>query len=153
MSMTITIDEDEMDTDPLADPGDTAPGLEQEDKEKTTSPARGVKRAASPETIAEDNPASLTLSSKEPVMPLFHNKPPVDQTSVEGKFSWLQVSERGYLPTITRLDPEKDLLFSYVSVKMAEKVFLSYFMKNLPGEVMTGICRIASHKVIVSRQY
>ena len=153
MATTITIDEDEMETDPLADPGDTTTGVKEQEKDmetsKTTSPGRGVKRPASSERVISgdiDQP-SKTVMKGNPILPLFHNKAPVDQTSVEGKFSWLQVSERGYIPTISRLDPEKNLLFSYVSVKMVEKVFLSYFIKNLPGEVMSGICRIPSHKV------
>ena len=102
----------------------------------------------SPNSCYQSQHSQRLESRKDPVLPLFHGKDPLDQTSCEGKFSWLQLSyDRGFLPCIQRLDPETDKLFSYVSVKMVEKSLLTTLKENLPGEIVTGICQISSHRV------
>ena len=58
----------------------------------------------------------------------------LDQTSVEGKFSWRLVSRGVCLPQIMRTQPDGSTV-GHVSVKMAEKTLLETFFKSLPYEV------------------
>jgi len=135
----VTIGDDEI--DPLADPispmqmqpnqGGVQIGL------KTTS----VKRLAGVMTNNDDS--SVT---RESILPLYHGISQLDQNSTEGKFTWISVNNKGYLPEVIRFD-QCGKIEKYVSVKMAEKGFLGQFMKNLPYEVMAKVANISSHKV------
>ena len=75
-------------------------------------------------------------------------EPHLDQTSVEGKFSWFLVSSDVCLPQILRNHPDGSTV-GYVSVKMAEKALLETFLKSLPFEVMK-IPRVLAYDVTVS---
>ena len=72
----------------------------------------------------------------------------LDQSSVEGKFSWHLVSSNACLPQILRTRPDGSTV-GYISVKMAEKSLLETFLKSLPFEVMR-IPRILAHRVTLS---
>ena len=76
----------------------------------------------------------------------------VDQTSVEGKFSWCQVSLSPpvCLPQILRTQPDGSTV-SHVSVRMAEKTLLEKFFKSLPYEV-TRIPSVLAHPLTVSER-
>ena len=78
------------------------------------------------------------------IFPLYHNKPSMDQSSVEGKFFWL-VSNQTCIPQILRFEPDGSQR-GYVSVLMSEKTILGPFLKTLPYEVITNPT-IFSHKV------
>ena len=80
------------------------------------------------------------------MFPQYHGIDALDQRSLEGKFTWMQVGNKGYLPVITRNEVNGSIT-KFVSVKMVEKGFLGQFMKNLPYEVMSNISNIYSYKV------
>ena len=88
-----------------------------------------------------NDPASII----EETLPLYLNKPDMDQSSVEGKFTWLLVSNRFYLPQILRSEPDGSSV-EYVSVKMTERNLLEKFLKSLPYEVTTTPTVLA-HKI------
>ena len=96
-------------------------------------------------TTSVKRSAGMSEGARDGVLPLYHGLDPPDQSSTEGKFSWVQVSNKGYLPEITRYDTNAKPT-RYISVKMAEKGFLSQYMKNLPPEVLTNVSSIYSHK-------
>ena len=79
---------------------------------------------------------TVAVATTEETLPLYHNKPDMDQSSVEGKFTWLLVSNRFYLPQILRSEPDGSSV-EYVSVKMIERKLLETFLKVLPYEVLT----------------
>ena len=74
----------------------------------------------------------------------------LDQTSVEGKFSWHLVSPEVCLPQIFRTEQDGSTV-GYVSVKMAEKSLLETFFKSLPYEV-TRIPRVSGHPLTASER-
>jgi len=133
----VTIGDDEI--DPLADPiiSPMKPNQGISVGLKTTS----VKRVAGVMTNNEDSSAP-----RESILPLYHGISQLDQNSTEGKFTWIPVNNKGYLPEVIRYDPSGKIE-KFVSVKMAEKGFIGQFMKNLPYEVMAKIANISSHKV------
>ena len=87
----------------------------------------------------EEDISTVQLSSSsqsnevaEDTLPLYLNKPDMDQSSVEGKFSWLLVSNQFCLPQILRTEPDGSSV-EYVSVKMSERNLLEKFLKSLPS--------------------
>jgi len=135
----VTIGDDEI--DPLADPispmQPNQGGGGGQIALKTTS----VKRLAG--AMANNEDSSM---ARESILPLYHGISQLDQNSTEGKFTWISVNNKGYLPEVIRFD-QCGKIEKYVSVKMAEKGFLGQFMKNLPYEVMAKVADISSHKV------
>ena len=68
--------------------------------------------------IPMSNVADKRLASTlEDIRPLFSDADPPDQDSVEGKFSWVKVGTKGYLPALTRCE-ETGKAALYVSVKV-----------------------------------
>ena len=122
----VTIGDDEI--DPLADPiiSPMKPNQGISVGLKTTS----VKRVAGVMTNNEDSSAP-----RESILPLYHGISQLDQNSTEGKFTWISVNNKGYLPEVIRYDPSGKIE-KFVSVKMAEKGFIGQFMKNLPYEAV-----------------
>lgn len=137
MSTSITIADDDL--DPLASSDAPSPSLGQSVTLGWSTPdSRPVKRLAS-------DMASLNIPTSINIVPIFQGRTALDQDSVEGKFTWVKVSDLGYLAVLTRneVDGSKE---GYVSVKMAEKL-IGHITKNLPSEVLTNMCEIYSHKV------
>ena len=102
-----------------------------EDEDVDVSPAPVVQSQSSSQPT---DPTVVTEESES--LPLYLNKPPMDQSSVEGKFSWLSVSNRFFLPQIQRTQPDGSCV-GYVSVMMSERSLLEKFLKSLPYEVLT----------------
>ena len=82
------------------------------------------------------------------ILPVFQGRDSPDQTSIEGKFTWIKVLNIGFLPVLTRHEADGSKVM-YVSVKMAEKL-ISHVTEKLPSEVLTQMCEIYSHKVTVA---
>ena len=88
--------------------------------------------------------------SEEEILPLYHNKPSIDQNSVEGKWKWTIVPNNTCIPQILRYEPDGSCQ-GYLSVLMLEKTLLEPFLKTLPYEVITNPT-IFSHKVTSSER-
>ena len=99
---------------------------------------------------SEHTPGKIQSESAEKIRPLYHNKPQMDHTSEEGKFSWLVISNQFCLPQIMRKEEDGSSV-GYISVKMAEKGLLDSFLKTLPGEVVT-IPQVMSYRVTASER-
>ena len=91
-----------------------------------------VVQSSSSQSNSSANDTAAVMES----LSLHLNKPDLDQSSMEGKFSWLLVSNRFYLPQILRTEPDGSSV-GYVSVKMSERSLLEKFLKSLPYEVLT----------------
>ena len=133
MTTSITIADDEL--DPLASTEAISPG---------PSPGLRTPDSAPVKRLSGDL-ADLTIPASINIAPIFQGRDPLDQTSVEGKFTWIKVTDNGYLAVLSRneVDGSKQ---GYVSIKMAEKL-ISQITKNLPSEVLTNMCEIYSYKV------
>lgn len=98
----------------------------------------------------EHTPNKIQSESAEKIRPLYHNKPQMDHTSEEGKFSWLVISNKFCLPQIMRKEEDGSSV-GYISVKMAEKGLLDSFLKTLPSEVVT-IPQVMSYRVAANER-
>ena len=139
MSTSITIPDDEM--DPLASADAISPN-----PSPGPSVSLGLRTPDSaPIKRLSSDLSSLTIPASINIAPIFQGRDSPDQTSVEGKFTWVKVTDFGYLAVLSRneVDGSKE---GYVSVKMAEKL-ISHITKNLPSEVLTNVCEIYSYKV------
>ena len=142
MSASITIADDD-EVDPLASSDVISPGPTLGNRvtlDWKTPIVAPVKSLAG--DLANLN---IPLTSAVNILPVFHGRDPPDQASGEGKFTWIEMLDLGFLPVLTRCEADGSRV-KYVSVKMAEKL-ISPVTKNLPSEVLTKMCEIYSHKV------